>query len=176
MTKKDVADQFYQAMTSLQELVDSNTSEQKEMLVVMNLFLSVIISTTVNLVELDFPGSARLLYANVEAVGKAGGLLAVKTTKSANDSLHSSVSGIEPDDRLMATNYLGKVLSTALVKGMNELPAPLRKPEMGLRGIEAMLANLLNQQFANSHEVLDSLCSHVHHALAELEARPEFLQ
>ena len=70
-----------------------------------------------------------------------------------------------------AMNYLGQELSTVLFKGMHELSTPLRKPEMWLRGVEALFANLLNQKFNNSHDILDRLCDHVHMALTDLESR-----
>lgn len=42
---------------------------------------------------------------------------------------------------------------------------------MLLWGIEALLVNLLNQKFENPHQILDSLCEHVHIALTDLETR-----
>lgn len=68
-------------------------------------------------------------------------------------------------------NYLGQKLGESLYKGLHELPMPLRKPETLLRGIEALLANLLNQKFDNSHDILDSLCEHVHMTLDNLQGR-----
>jgi hypothetical protein len=69
------------------------------------------------------------------------------------DSFRSqySVSNIEPDDMTTAMNYLGQELSTAFFKGLHELPMSLRKPEMLLRGIEALLTNLLIKKFDNPH-------------------------
>ena len=51
---------------------------------------------------------------------------------------------------------------------MHELPKSLRCPETQLRGIEALIANLLNQKFDNAHDILDSMCDHVHLALNNL--------
>jgi len=91
--------------------------------------------------------------------------------QSNNGLVNYSVSNIESDDDVTAMNYLGQELGTALFKGLHELPLPLRKPEMLLRGVEALLANLLNQKFNNSHDILDSLCEHVHMSLSDLERR-----
>jgi hypothetical protein len=173
MTKDDIAKDFYQVMTTVHELIDSE-SQGNNLVPIINLFLLGVVSITVDLVELDFPGSAPLIFAEVEAAAKSGGLRAIKAMQSTNGHSYYSVSGIEPDDMATAMNYLGQELSIALFKGMHELPTTLQKPEMWLRGIEAMLANLLSQKFDNPHEVLDSLCRHVHMALVDLESRPRF--
>lgn len=67
-------------------------------------------------------------------------------------------------------NYVGQELGTALFKSINALPMPLRKPEMFLRGIEGLLANLLYAKFSEQgpHQILDSLCDHVHKMLEDL--------
>ncbi len=120
---------------------------------------------------MNLPGSASFIYADVEAVAKSGGLRAIKKIQSTNGSINYSVSNIKDDDESTAMNYLGQELSTTLFKAIHELPMPLRKPEMFLRGVEALLANLLNQKFDNSHQILDSLCEHVHMALGDLQNR-----
>lgn len=72
----------------------------------------------------------------------------------------------------MAMNYIGQNLSTALFKSIYELPTSLRTTEMLLRGVEALLSNLLHQKFSfNAHGILDSLCEHVHMSLNDLESR-----
>ena len=74
----------------------------------------------------------------------------------------------------MATgmNYIGQQLSISLFKSLLEIPLPLRNQEMMLRSVEVLLANLLNQKFMNNaHQILDSLCEHVHMALTDLEQR-----
>ncbi len=76
-------------------------------------------------------------------------------------------------------NYLGQELGTALFKHIHELPAPLRKPEMLLRGVEALLANLLDKKFnkpLDPHQILDSFCEHVHMTLNDLSAREKTMQ
>jgi len=51
------------------------------------------------------------------------------------------------------------------------LPLPLRSSEVLLRGMEALVSNLLNQKFDNPHQILDSFCEHVHMSLDDLESR-----
>ena len=128
-----------------------------------------IMSTAGDLVELAVPGSSQIMYADLEAVAKAGGFRAIK--KQQSGLVNYSVSNIDCNDQTTAMNYLGQELSTTLFKTIHELPKPLRSPEMLLRGIEALLANLLNQKFNNAHQMLDDLCAHVHMALDDLKTR-----
>lgn len=158
-----------QALLRLQELVNNDPAQQHDMLTIAKTFLLGVVSTSIDLIEQSTPGSAPFLYADVEAAAKLGGLHAIKKAQAETGSRHYSVSNIEPDDMETAMNYLGQELSTSLYKGLHELPSPLRKPETMLRGIEALLGNLLNQKFNNAHDVLDSLCEHVHMALTALE-------
>jgi hypothetical protein len=88
--------------------------------------------------------------------------------QSENGSISYSVSDIDAGDPAMAMNYLGQQMSTTLFKGIHELPLPLRNQEMLVRGVEALLANLLNDKFDNPHDILDSFCEHVHMALNDL--------
>ena len=158
-----------QALFRLQALADNDPTQQIDLLMTAKTFLLGVVSTSIDLIELSSPGSAPLLYADVEAAANMGCLRAMKQAQNQMGSLHYSVSNIEPDDMETAMNYLGQELGTALFKSLHELPLPLRKPETMLRGIEALLANLLNQKFNNAHDVLDSLCEHVHVALWALE-------
>lgn len=157
------------ALLELHRLIKSDPENPHDVLSITKLFLLGVVSTSIDLTEAVSPNSAPFLYADVEAAAKAGGMHAIKKAQEAMGSRHYSVSNIAPDDMTTAMNYLGQELGAALFKGLHELPMPLRKPEMMLRGIEALLANLLNQKFNNSHEVLDSLCEHVHMALSSLD-------
>ncbi len=85
--------------------------------------------------------------------------------------LRYSVSQIADDDMEAAMNYIGQELGSALSKAVNELPMPLRQQETHLRGIEALLSNVLNQRFTNPHEILDTLCEHVRMGLDSLGKR-----
>ena len=156
------------SLLELETLVTSDLSQRHDFSSVVNTFLLGVISTAVDLVEVKAPGSSHLMYADIEAAAKLGGLRAIKDWQAAHGMTYS-VSGIDPEDTTTAMNYLGKELSSALFKGLHELPPALRNQETLLRGIEALLANLLNQKFEDPHQILDSLCEHVHMVLADLE-------
>lgn len=161
-----MADSLFQ----LKRLVDNDPSQKVDLISVVKLFLLGVISTSVDLVSINVPEGVPYIYAEIEAIAKAGGLRNIKEFQSKH-GLNYSVSNIAPDDASTAMNYLGQQLSTALFKGIHELPLKLRKPEMLLRGVEALLANLISEKFGNSHDVLDSFCEHVHMALNDLEKR-----
>jgi len=156
------------SLLQLQKIINRDTAQKHDFLFIVTTFLLGVVSTAVDLVEINLPGSAPLIYADVEAAAKAGGLRAIKDKQATDGSLNYSVSNIEPDDMTTAMNYLGKELAATLAKGIHELPMPLRTPEMLLRSVEVLLANLLNQKFNNSHDILDSFCEHVHMALTDL--------
>lgn len=171
----DISDELSLVMTDalleLQRLVEFDRSEKHDLLEVVRLFLLGVISTAVDLVEIKASGSTLFLYADIEAAAKLGGLKAIQKIQSVNGAISYSVSNIRSDDASTAMNYLGQKLSETLFKSIHELPIALRTPEMLLRGVEALLANLLNQKFDNSHQILDSLCEHVHMALDDLKNR-----
>ncbi len=170
-----ITDELNQVMTTaifqLQKIVTKDLVKKHNFLSVVKLFLSSIMSTAGDLVELAEPGSAQIMYAELEAVAKAGGFRAIRKQQADQGSTNYSVSNIDDNDPTTAMNYLGKELSTTLFKAIHELPMPLRSPEMLLRGIEALLANLLNQKFNNAHEILDDFCGHVHMALDDLKIK-----
>lgn len=170
-----ITDELNQVMTTaifqLQKIVTKDLVKKHNFLSVVKLFLSSIISTAGDLVELAEPGSAQIMYADLEALVKAGGFRAIRKQQADQGSTNYSVSNIDDNDPTTAMNYLGKELSTTLFKAIHELPMPLRSPEMLLRGIEALLANLLNQKFNNAHEILDDFCGHVHMALDDLKIK-----
>ena len=158
------------AFMKLQTLVDNDLSQKDNFLLIVQKFLLGIVSTVVDLVEVSLPGSAPLIYADVEAAAKLGGLRAIVKWSSDYGSPHYSVSNITEHDMTAAMNYMGQQLTTALFKGLHELPLPLRNQEMLLRSVEALLANLLKQKFDNPHRILDSFCDHVHMALNDVES------
>jgi hypothetical protein len=160
------------ALLQLQKLVNNDRTQAPDFLSVVKIFLLGVISTAVDLVEVDSPGSTPILYADIEAAAKLRGLRAIAKWSSDYGSSHYSVSNIAEDDMETAMNYMGQGLSTALFKGLHELPLPLRNEEMLLRSIEVLLGNLLHQKFKdNAHGILDSFCEHVHMALNDLESR-----
>ncbi len=155
------------ALLQIRDLVNLDVSDQSELVPHINLFLLSVISTAADLVEVAIPGGGAYLYAEIEAGAKMGGISSI--AKAMQDrSPHYSVSSMDENDLTTAMNYVGQQLIIALTKAMHELPKPLRSPETQLRGIEALLANLLNQKFDNPHVILDSLCDHVHMALNDL--------
>ena len=170
-TPDELSQVMADALFQLKKIVDNDSTKKHDILSIVKVFLLGVLSTAVDLVEISAPGSAPFIYADVEAAAKLGGLRAIKKLQSENGSMQYSVSNIDEQDAVTAMNYLGQELSTALFKGIHELPMPLRKPEMFLRGIEALLANLLNQKFDNPHQILDSLCEHVRMSLNDLQNR-----
>lgn len=160
------------ALFQLQHLVNQNQSQQPDFLGIIKTFLLGIISTAVDLVEVTRPGSTPILYADLEAAMKMGGLREIAKVSSNHGTAHYSVSNIDENDMASGMNYIGQQLSVTLFKSLHELPMPLRNQEMMLRSVEVLLANLLNQKFTNNpHQILDSLCEHVHMALTDLEQR-----
>ncbi|BCA93719.1 hypothetical protein TUM19329_00800 [Legionella antarctica] len=173
MSTKDVYDELKTIMTDallqMSRLSESGVTRNADFLATTQLFLISIISTVAEIAETVSEGGATWVYAEIETAAKHGGIDTIrKTTTSKNQY---SIADMAPDDFPSAMNYIGQELSATLFKSMHELPQPLRKPEMLLRGVEALLGNLLNQKFSdNSHGILDSLCEHVHMALDDLQS------
>ena len=172
-----ITDELNQVMTSalfqLQKIIDKNLAKKHNFLSIVKTFLNGIMSTTADLVNHPFPGSAQILYADIEAAAKMGGLRAIKKQQLEQGAIDYSVSNIKSDDMTTAMNYVGQELSTTLFKVIHELPLPLRSLEMLLRGIEALLTNLLDQKFKDHdpHKVLNDFCEHIHLALDDLKNR-----
>jgi hypothetical protein len=159
------------SLFELKEAIVDDLDNNHDLISIVQVFLLGVMSTSVDLVEINHTGSAPIIYADVEAAAKEGGMRSIEKMKKETGSTTYSVSKISPDDMTAAMNYLGDKLSSTLFKGLYELPMPLRKTETMLRAIEALLANLLNQKFNNAHVILDDLCAHVHMALNDLEQR-----
>ena len=169
-TTDPIAQVMREALFELQKLVTQRSANQADFLVIVKTFLLGVVTTAVELVGVTIPESAPILYADLEAAMKMGGMLEI--AKATNGTVNYSVSDIEPDDRVSGMNYIGQQLSVTLFKCLHELPMQLRSQEMMLRAVENLLANLLSQKFPdNAHYILDSLCEHVHMALNDLGAR-----
>ena len=172
-----ITDELNQVMTSaifqLQKILDKDLVKKGNFLSIIQTFLIGIISTTADLANNALPGSAQVIYADIEAATKMGGLRAIRKQQLEQGAINYSVSNIKSDDMTTAMNYVGQELATTLFKVIHELPLPLRSPEMPLRGIEALLTNLLDQKFNDHdpHRVLSNFCEHVHMALNELKNR-----
>lgn len=157
-----------EALINVGKIVEAGSGNHADLLQAINLFLLAVVSTAADMMEVVIPGGGAWVFADVEAGAKQGGLRSISNALIANGSFTYSVSDIEEDDLPTAMNYLGQQLLITLMKGMHELPLSLRKPETQLRGIEALLANLLNGKFHNPHDILNSFCEHVHRALDDL--------
>jgi hypothetical protein len=164
---EDLQEILTQSILKMRKLGSLDAKDQAEVVPMLSLFLLATISNAAELIELDIPGSGAYLYGEIEAGAKIGGINAI--AKAVQDGApHYSVSGIDENDLPTAMNYIGQQLLMALIKAMHELPKPLRIDEIQLRGIEALLANILHQKFDNPHVALDTFCAHVHRALHDL--------
>ena len=122
-----------QALLDLRDLVDNDEKHETTYFQVVSLLLQGVISTAIDLVEIHSPGLSSALYADIETFAKSGGLHEIEKIGSKKNSY--SISNIAPDDITSAMNYLGQKMSTALFKGINELPVPLRQEETLLKAI-----------------------------------------
>ena len=170
-TSAEVSAIMTKALFVLKDLVNNDEEYETDYHQVVTLFLQGVISTAIDLAELHSPGVSPMIYADIEAGSKLGGLRSIAKIQSDKGSISYSVSDIGAHDPAMAMNYLGQQLSTTLFKGIHELPLPLRNQEMLVRGVEALLTNLLNDKFDHPHAVLDTFCEHVHMALNDLATR-----
>lgn len=158
-------------LLQLQHLVAHGQSQQPDFLSVVKAFLLDVVSTVIELAEANHPGSALLLYADLETVMRVGGFCHADSVPLNQNNSHHSASGIEPHDMTHGMNYIGQQLAITLFKSLHELPLTLRNDDMMLHGLEALLVNLLRQNFTqNAHQVLDRLCERVHLELNDLSA------
>lgn len=162
------------ALLEMKVLVDNDIIQRREFVSMVKVFLQGLIATAADLSELSWQGSGSYLYSEIEAGAKASGLSIEKITTQ-KGFFSYSIANIESDDITTAMNYLGQALSITLFKNMQELPLLLRTPEMLLRGIEALMTNLLQQKFFNPHQALDQFCDHVHMALKELARSDQYV-
>jgi len=162
------------SLQQLQDLSDPKLSRDSNILTDLPIFLTSIITTCSDLMEIDYPGVAtQYIYTEIEAAMKLGGLRAIKDYQLKNGSRNYSVSNIADDDLETAMNYVGQALSVTLFKVIQEVPLPLRTKELLLHSVEVLLTNLLHGKFAEDkpHKLLDSVCEHVHIGLKALESR-----
>lgn len=171
LSNQEIFDEQRQIMTEallkMNRLAQSTLGANTEYLDLTKMFIVGILSIAADLAEVQAKGASSWLYTEIEAAARQGGLRGIM---KAGGEMYS-LTDIAPDDLPMAMNYIGQHLSTTLFKTIHELPPSLRTLETILRGVETLLANLLNQKFPNPHSVLDSFCEHVHACLKDLEAR-----
>jgi hypothetical protein len=131
----------------------------------LKLILMAVVSSTVQIAEANGDNCTEYLWSEIENMAKEGGLNCV--AEKIKEGRVYSISDMAADDVGSGMNYLGQHMATSLYKHIHDLPVPQRKPEMYLRGIEALLGNILNNHFAefDKHKILDDFCSHLHMAL-----------
>ena len=122
----------------IKDLVDNDAEYEMYYHQVVILSLQGVISTAIYLAELHSPSVSPVIYADIEASSKLGGLRSIAKMQSEKGSISYSVSDIGAHDLATAMNYLGQQMSTTLFKGIHELP--LCNQEMLVRGVEALLA------------------------------------
>ena len=84
--------------------------------------LSGVVSSTVEIAEVQHDGISQYLWAELEEMAKAGGLTAVGDKIRQNRSY--SISEIAPDDVASGMNYLGQHLGTTLFKRKRNMWRP----------------------------------------------------
>ncbi len=131
----------------------------------LKLILMAVVSSTVQIAEANGDNCTEYLWSEIENMAKEGGLNCV--AEKIKKGRTYSIADMAADDVGSGMNYLGQHMATALHKHIHDLPIQQRKPEMYLRGIEALLGNILNNHFAgfDRHKILDDFCSHLHMAL-----------
>ncbi len=155
----------------LTNLLDADEKSNINIVSMMAMVLACCVSTVADLLELTHEGTSTALYKETEAILKQGGIRNIRKKQTAGAAQYS-ISEIKDNDFENGMNYLGQELATTLFSAIHELPHTMQNPEMLLRAVEALLANLLNQKFrslGNVHNLLDSLCEHVHMNLKALE-------
>ena len=158
---------MFEALTQMAKLAENNTNASSNFLLLSKILVIGVMSNAADLAELTNPGASHMFYSEIEAAARNRG---VEGIAQAGGQM-TELADIAPDDMTKAMNYVGEKLSTTLFKATCELPSTLRTEEMMLRGIEALMSNLLHQKFSNAHEILDSFCEHVHCSIDDLEER-----
>lgn len=159
----------YDTLLQLQRLINQDQSREPDFLEFVKTFLLNTVSTTISLAEAGHPGSAPLLYTEMEAEMRNKALREMAAFSAQFGSVLYSATSIDENDKTGGMNYIGQQLVVTLFRSLCELPKTMRNDDMVLRAIGVLLVNLLNKQFAqNAHQVLDRLCAHVHLVLDDL--------
>jgi len=135
------------ALFQMKKLINEDSEPKANFVSMASLFVTGVMSTAADLSEIAQPGSSSYLYSEIETAAKKGGLQAIKEFQAGRGNRYS-ISDIDEDDFVSGMNYLGQQISAALFKHIHDLPKSLRKPEMLLRAVETMLANLGFRGFA----------------------------
>lgn len=160
------------SLLELQNLANPKLHKDFDFLSTVPIFLTDVIATFSDLIDIHYPGAALHIYAELGEAIKLGGFRAIKKIKPKDGSVNYSVPTVDLNDLTTAANQLGQELLMVLSKGINNLPMPLcNSKEISLRVVEALITNLLHNKFYSdgTHQILDSLCEHVHMSLQDLE-------
>lgn len=148
-----------------------NDANSNNLVPSVSLLVVSLVSTLSDLLESKHEGASTHFFKEVETGLQLGIVDKIKDLQTKNGGASYSLSEISPNDFENGMNYLGQALSETLFSTIHELPETMRNQEMFLRGIEALLANLLHSKFralGDVHGILDSLCEHVHMNLKAL--------
>lgn len=158
------------AMGEMQDLAKSSILKDPAYTDLVSNFILGLLYVSANLGESVTPGIGGHIYTLLEKGVKEKGLEFIRNKQIELGGRSYSVSDLAPDDFEGAMNYLGNELSVSLFKHIHDLPLELRTPEMPLRAMQALMANVLYDKFKMMcHEILDQLCQNAHLSLSELE-------
>lgn len=174
-TNADAVTELHTVMTdalyNIQEILEEQLKAKKKsdyLSLVMPLLMAVIVKTT-EIAETRHQGLSKAILGSLHKMtaGETNTFDIMQDIQSKEDALVYSISKINPNDQTEAMNYLGQRLADSIHKHLLELPLPLQNDEMRLRGIEALLSNVLNSTFdkEQAHNVLDQFNKHVHMVL-----------
>ncbi|MBY0533764.1 MAG: hypothetical protein K2P31_02215 [Rickettsiaceae bacterium] len=83
------------ALFQLQKILDKDLVRKNNFLPIIQTFLIGIISTTADLVNNVLPGSAQVIYADIEAATKMGGLRAIRKQQLEQGAINYSVANMQ---------------------------------------------------------------------------------
>ena len=168
-----IADIQAATLNELKKMVSLiNDSNANNLVPSVSLLVVGLVSTISDLLESNHEGASTYFFKEVETGLKLGVVEKIKSLQKEKGGASYSLSDIAPNDFENGMNYLGQALSETLFSTIHELPKSMRTQEMLLRGIEALLANLLHSKFralGDVHGILDCLCEHVHMHLKALD-------
>ncbi len=171
---KEIDENFLVAMAGAVAHIQDYSGQyqdHKERQLKLKILLLGIVSSVIEIENVQDPTSAANLWSFMEVSAKQKGLDHV--TELLHSERSYSVSEIEDHDVPSGMNYLGQKLYLSLYKHLLDLPQSLQTSELLLRAVETLLTNLLHQQFQdeNQHQLIDSFAEHVHLSLRDLKNR-----
>ncbi len=86
-TSAEVSAVMTKALFVLKDLVDNDAEYEMDYHQVVTLFLQGVISTAIDLAELHSPGVSPMIYADIEASSKLGGLRSITKMQSEKGSI-----------------------------------------------------------------------------------------